>query len=120
MCPTRWVLRANSSACWHRGGRAILTFPFFPDRDSTVTRSAIGADGTVQHLLPAQYHGNPLGGGSLVVSELAWDFIAALQGIAGCQAEFLGYWSLYRRHFGANRFVLLLTRDGAAPLEAQT
>jgi SAM-dependent methyltransferase len=92
------------------GGFGILTFPFFPDRSATKLRAVIGPDGAIQHLLPAQYHGNPLGGGSLVMAELAWDFVAAVAALPGLQAGFLGYWSLYNRHFGPNRFALVIGR----------
>jgi SAM-dependent methyltransferase len=90
-------------------GLALITFPFFPQRDATVVRSRIEA-GEIKHLKPAHYHGNPLGGGSLVFSEFSWDFIARLKERYGDRARFVNYWSVYSAHFGRERFALLLSK----------
>ena len=64
------------------GGLAVLTFPFF-DRPESVVRSRVSPDGSVVNVLPAQFHGNPLGGGALVFRELGWDFIHEIQRCLG-------------------------------------
>lgn len=58
------------------GGRLIGTCPFNWGAAITVQRARL-VDGEVQHLLPPQYHGNPVdaSGGSLVFCDPAWDIL---------------------------------------------
>jgi SAM-dependent methyltransferase len=56
------------------GGLHVWTVPIYP-RAETVVRVEPDGDG-VRHLLPAEYHGNPLGGGALVVREWGDDVVA--------------------------------------------
>lgn len=91
------------------GGLAIVTFPFFADREKTTRRADVSDRGEIRHLLPPEYHGNPLGGGALVFTELSWDFLDACRG-RGLQADMIHYWSLYRGHFGHDRFACLITK----------
>jgi SAM-dependent methyltransferase len=92
------------------GGTAVVTFPLF-GRMETVCRARITETGTVEHLMAPDYHGNPLGGGSLVFHELGWDFVAALREKLGTRnARLIRYWSLYRAHFGANRYAMILRK----------
>jgi SAM-dependent methyltransferase len=95
------------------GGFGILTFPFYPNQTSTIIRSRMRKDGAIENVRRAQFHGNPLGGGSLVFRELSWDYISTLQEQLGDAVTFLNYWSLYRAHFGAERFALLLNKKVA-------
>ena len=89
------------------GGVGIVTVPFF-DRPESVIRTRM-KEGDLEYLLPAEYHGNPLGGGSLVFRELGWDFIESIQRELGPErVQFINYWSLYRAHFGRYRFAIVL------------
>lgn len=92
------------------GGLAVVTFPFFANRSKSVRRSRIAETGEIEHLLPAEFHGNPLGGGSLVFNELSWDYLDDLRSALGDDMTFVHYASLHRAHFGADRFALLLTK----------
>ena len=96
------------------GGSGILTFPFYPNQRSTIIRSRIKRDGAIENVRPARFHGNPLGGGSLVFRELSWDYISTLHERLGDAVKFVNYWSLYRAHFGAERFALLLNKRVAS------
>lgn len=90
------------------GGLAVVTFPFFADRTTTIRRSEV-IDGAIVHHLPAEYHGNPLGGGSLVFNEFAWDFIqTVLARIPG--SRLIHYFSALGLHLGGWRFALLIEK----------
>lgn len=90
------------------GGIAIVTFPFYADRTTTVRRSEV-RDGALVTLLPDEFHGNPLGGGSLVFSEFSWDFIGAVtRAIPG--SRFVQYFSCHALHLGGWRFALLIEK----------
>lgn len=90
------------------GGVAVVTFPFYADRTTTVRRSEI-RDGQIVTLLPDEFHGNPLGGGSLVFSEFSWDFLrTVIQEIPG--SRFIQYFSSHALHLGGWRFALLIEK----------
>ncbi len=90
------------------GGLAVVTFPFFADRTTTIRRSEV-VDGAIVHHLPAEYHGNPLGGGSLVFSEFGWDFIETLLArVPG--SRLVHYFSTMGLHLGGWRFALLIEK----------
>jgi 2-polyprenyl-3-methyl-5-hydroxy-6-metoxy-1,4-benzoquinol methylase len=57
-------------------GRLIATFPFGCNSDTTLVRARL-VDGKVEHLLPAEFHGNPVDpqGGSLVFQVPGWDVL---------------------------------------------
>lgn len=40
-------------------GRAVMSFPFGTDFERNVVRAELKADGTIQHLLEPEYHGDP-------------------------------------------------------------
>ena len=60
------------------GGWLVLTAPFAGDERS-VQRTRIASDGRVEHLLPPEYHGDPLGGGVLCHRHYGWDLLEALR-----------------------------------------
>lgn len=91
------------------GGVAVVTFPFFADRTTTVRRSDL-VNGEIVALRPNEYHGNPLGGGSLVFSEFSWDFLqTVLDAIPG--SRFVHYFSCACLHLGGWRFALLIEKS---------
>src|SRR5262249_12979984 len=56
------------------GGAHVFTIPWYFWKE-TVVRAVREADGTVRHLMPPDYHGNPIDpNGSLVVTEWGSDF----------------------------------------------
>jgi SAM-dependent methyltransferase len=62
----RRVLRPDGCHIW--------TVPIY-DRPITVVRARRRPDGSIEHMMPPDYHGNPLGGGSLVVREWGDDIV---------------------------------------------
>jgi SAM-dependent methyltransferase len=91
------------------GGIAVVTFPFFFWRSESVRRAAL-QDGAIRHLLPAEHHGNPLGGGALVFWELTWDLVRDAVQALPLRVRLVQYWSAINLHLGATRFALLLER----------
>lgn len=61
-----------------RGGRLLATFPF-TDRSDTVTRASVLADGGIQHHLPPEYHGDPIGGPVLCFYHFGWDLLGEVR-----------------------------------------
>ena len=92
-----------------RGGAILATLPFHEDWDHSVARARLDEHG-LTHLLPPEFHGNPLSHkGSLVFTDFGWDFVAmardagfedlhvaayaseALGHLGGCQLVFKGH-----------------------------
>ena len=61
------------------GGRLVLTVPFYADAASTETVARRSADGSIEHLQPPEYHGDPLGGGVLCFHHFGWDLLPAIR-----------------------------------------
>lgn len=60
------------------GGSHVFTIPWFPDEETTAR--AIIREGKVEHLLPAQYHGDPVNSdGSLVVTDFGHDLVGLIE-----------------------------------------
>lgn len=53
------------------GGAHVFTTPKHDSIGSTRRRATVAATGEVTHLLPEEYHGNPVGDGKSLVT---WDF----------------------------------------------
>jgi SAM-dependent methyltransferase len=97
------------------GGAVIATFPFHPGLDTTRVRATL-AGGTVQHLLPAQYHGNPVSSdGSLVFQDLGWDLLEATRQIGFSPAQCECYASDDFGHLGAGLLVFRLCKPHRIP-----
>ena len=75
------------------GGELYLSVPFRTGELSSARRAML-ADGQVQHLLPAQYHANPLSeSGSLVFHDYGWDLLDWLREAGFGEACMRAYWS---------------------------
>jgi SAM-dependent methyltransferase len=64
------------------GGAHIWTVPIYR-RASTVRRAAADEAGGIRHLMEPDYHGNPLGGGSLVIHEWGEDLLPRVHRASG-------------------------------------
>lgn len=92
------------------GGSVIATFPFRADKDSTVVRAKL-SDGVLEHLLPAQYHGNPVSSdGSLVFHDFGWDLLQAARQAGFTDAACEVYVNDAFGHLGAGLLVFRLRR----------
>lgn len=56
------------------GGVCIATFPF-TDQASTLVRATVDEHGQVSHLLPPEYHHDPIGNGVLCFHHFGWDIL---------------------------------------------
>jgi SAM-dependent methyltransferase len=75
------------------GGALVLTAPFLPLSRDSVERARIGADGAIEHLLPPEYHGDPLAGeGILCFHYFGWDLLDAVRAAGFAQARMMLPW----------------------------
>jgi SAM-dependent methyltransferase len=92
------------------GGRMFFTVPFFTDREANTVRARM-VNGDIQHLLPPEYHGNPMSkDGSLVFTEYGWAMMNQVRaaGFADCAA--IAYWSLDYGHLGMSNLYFVATK----------
>ncbi|MDD2768894.1 MAG: methyltransferase domain-containing protein [Methylococcus sp.] len=87
------------------GGHLLFTVPFFYHQPDTEIRAAVSASGEIEHLLPPEYHGNPLGGGALCFQHFGWDLLGSLKQAGFSEATAALYWGPHQGHFGQYFFV---------------
>jgi SAM-dependent methyltransferase len=101
----------ESSRVLRLGGHLVFSIPFSPDKACTTIRASIGPDGSVEHLLPPQYHGNPAtGSGSLCFQDFGWDILDILRSQGFHDASANLYWAPWKGHYGMANFTFLAAR----------
>ena len=84
--------------CLKPGGHVVISVPFHLGQAETVARAEMRADGSIEHRLPAIYHGDPLDPqGILCFHDFGWDFLGFMRSIGFADAHMRFYWS---RDFG--------------------
>jgi|SaaInlStandDraft_1057018.scaffolds.fasta_scaffold80398_2 SAM-dependent methyltransferase len=86
-------------------GSLVFTIPFFANLDTTEVRAVVDADGEVEHLLPPEIHGNPVGEGSLCFQHFGWDILDDLRTAGFTSARAHMYWGPWGGHLGMPMFV---------------
>ena len=76
-----------------RGGQLLLTAPFLDMTQDTLTRAQLNPDGSITHLLPPEYHGDPVSDGVLCFHHFGWDLLDALRAAGFASAEVVSTWA---------------------------
>ena len=93
------------------GGRMLFSAPFAADRQRHLIRAAVREDGSVEHLLPAEYHGDPLSdAGCLCFQHFGWDLLDDLRAAGFSDAVALHDWSRESGHLGADQIQFIATK----------
>jgi SAM-dependent methyltransferase len=80
------------------GGSLLLTVPFRLDSAHNIVRAKDREDGTVEHLLPPEYHGDPLKReGCLCYYHFGWELLDDMRAVGFRDPRASLYWS---REFG--------------------
>lgn len=92
-------------------GWLILTVPYAIDQAVTTVRAKLRADGTVEHLLPPEYHIDPLNaGGCLCVYRYGWDILQLLRETGFSWAGAVSYWSEDYGYMGLGEQMHIIAR----------
>lgn len=76
------------------GGVLVLTAPFSFELEHSVIRARLGVDGSIEHLLEPDYHGDPLSAdGVLCFQYFGWDLLDALRAAGFAQVELITCWA---------------------------
>ncbi|MGE4073294.1 MAG: methyltransferase domain-containing protein [Lysobacterales bacterium] len=75
-------------------GLLLLTAPFMFEAWDTVVRARVNAQGDIEHLLPAVYHGDPMSAdGVLCFQEFGWDLLDDMRSAGFAHAEIITCWA---------------------------
>lgn len=95
------------------GGTVLATFPFHSGSDTTKIRARLTGD-AVEHLLPPEYHGNPVSSdGSLVFQDFGWDLIGTMRSAGFSTAQCEGYANDAFGHLGPGLLVFRMRKPAA-------
>lgn len=84
-------------------GVLLMTAPFFLDKINSVRRADVH-DGSLQHIHPPVYHGNPVSDeGALVFTDFGWDFLGDIRQAGFADAKLHFYWSEVYGHLGVGQ-----------------
>lgn len=91
-------------------GLMLATIPFHQNDEKSVVRASL-AEGKLEYLLPAVFHGNPVSiEGSLVFTDFGWDLLDVMRA-SGFSDVFLDiYASLELGHLGGGQLIFRLVR----------
>lgn len=90
--------------CLRPGGDLLLSVPFVVSAPETLVRARLDANGAVEHLLPPEYHGDPLSAdGCLCFYHFGWDLLDRLRASGFARAQVLLYWSRELGYLGGEQ-----------------
>ena len=79
-------------------GKMLFSVPFITDAGPNIIRVRFRPDNTIEHLLPPEYHGDPLSSeGCLCFQHFGWEMLEQMKQAGFSSAQALIYWS---RDFG--------------------
>ncbi len=74
------------------GGSLVATFPF-TDGAATIVRARHRQDGSLEHVLEPEYHGDPISGGVLCYYHFGWDVLDAVREAGFASARMVMPWA---------------------------
>ncbi|HEX8156036.1 MAG TPA: class I SAM-dependent methyltransferase [Solirubrobacteraceae bacterium] len=93
------------------GGCMVFSVPFLRDAPTTLVRAKLRPDGTVEHLLAPEYHGDPLGSDDcLCYQHFGWDLLDELRAAGFSRAWACVYWSPRFAYLGGEQIQFVAVR----------
>ena len=94
------------------GGTLLASFPFDTTTVSTQVRAQVAADGSIRHLFPAEYHGDPVDeAGCLCFQVFGWSVLNDLAAAGFVDARAIFYWSADLGFLGPNQLQFVATKS---------
>lgn len=92
--------------CLKPGGSLFFSVPFALQSKSHIVRAEIDASGEIHHLLPPEYHGDPLSSeGCLCYYHFGWELLDQLRSLGFRDASAYLYWSDHFGYLGGEQLV---------------
>jgi hypothetical protein len=105
--------RALSESCrvLRPGGALVFSVPFLIGERRNLVRARRGANEDVEHLLPPEYHGDPLSAsGCLAFYHFGWELLDDARAIGFSDVAAYLYWSREFCYLGANQILFVGTK----------
>jgi hypothetical protein len=96
------------------GGSLLFSVPFLPERKENLVRAVVDENGETQHLLPPEYHADPLHTeGCLAYYCFGWELLDQVRAAGFAEVNAYSFWS---RDFGylGPELLLFLAKRGPA------
>jgi SAM-dependent methyltransferase len=89
-------------------GKLFVTVPFRCDWERNLVRARVRADGSIEHLLEPEYHGNPAApAGILAYYRFGWQVLDQMRGAGFGRATAYLYWSRDWGYLGESQTLLV-------------
>lgn len=89
------------------GGSLVITVPFRRDSATNIVRARDRDDGTIEHLLPAEFHGDPLRKeGCLCYYHFGWELLDDMKAAGFRDPRACLYWSREFGYLGTEQILL--------------
>lgn len=93
------------------GGRLFFTVPFRRNSEANIVRARLHPNGRIEHLLPPQYHGNPIDPeGCLAFYVFGWEMLDQLRDIGFADVEANLYWSSELGYLGEEQIAFVAVK----------
>jgi SAM-dependent methyltransferase len=90
-----------------KGGRFLWSVPFVPHSENNIVCAEM-RDGKVHHIIPAQYHGDPLSNeGVLCFTYFGWEMLEQMRSTGFTDAYAVAYHSLQFGYLGGVQFIFI-------------
>ena len=97
--------------CLKPGGILYFSAPFVKTAEKNIVRASLSNTGEVTHVLPPEYHGNPLSSdGCLSFYQFGWEILDELQALGFTNAKALLYWSREFGYLGGEQLIFVATK----------
>jgi len=98
--------------CLKPGGRFLFSAPFSVTKRKNTIRATLQADGTIDHHLPPEYHGNPVDheNGALCFQYFGWEVIEQLTIMGFSDVKALAYWSDVFGYLGKSQLLFVASK----------
>lgn len=94
--------------CLKPGGSLLFTVPFNRNSDEHIVRARVNKNGEIEHVLPPEYHGDPLNTeGVLCFYHFGWDLLNELRNLGFASAEAYLYWSKELGYLGYEQILFM-------------
>lgn len=92
-------------------GHLVFNIPFHAQKQQTIVRAEVLADGSIKHHLPPEYHGDPVNAeGGLCYQDFGWDMLDCLRAAGFKKASGHLYWGPWEAHLGAPLFIFCASK----------
>lgn len=98
--------------CLNQDGTLMITVPFNKNSRQNIVRAELMPDGTVNHILEPEYHGNPISNsGCLCYYHFSWQLLDELRECGFSDVYALLYWSQKYAYLGGEQLMIVARKS---------